>query len=142
MTSFISHLPCNKKSKITKILKLEENQFKKSIITWQNQKTKRIKHKWTRPVIFLTWYIWSKRARNLTAHKVYEIKTCSMPTRRNRKWQYQVRNMTVLDHSFLMRFVIWFCHVIMDFPNWFSSVNTSWGSSTYWKNYFCIIQCK
>ena len=37
------------------------------------------------------------------------------------KCLYQVRNMTVLVHSFLMRFVIWFCHVIMDFPNWFSS---------------------
>ena len=31
------------KSKITKILNLEENQFGKSIITWQSQKTKRIK---------------------------------------------------------------------------------------------------
>ena len=29
---------------------------------------------------------------------------------------YQVRNMTVLVHSFLMCFVIWFCHVIIDFP--------------------------
>ena len=32
-----------KKNKITKILNLEENQFGKSIITWQNQITKRIK---------------------------------------------------------------------------------------------------
>ena len=37
------------------------------------------------------------------------------------KCLHQVRNMTVLVHSFLMRFVIWFCHVIIDFPNWFSS---------------------
>ena len=44
------------KSKITKILNLEENQFGKSIITWQNQITKRIKNEWTRTVIFLTWY--------------------------------------------------------------------------------------
>ena len=44
------------KSKITKILNSEENQFGKSIITWQNQKTKRIKNEWTRTVIFLTWY--------------------------------------------------------------------------------------
>ena len=44
------------KSKITKILNSEENQFGKSIITWQNQRTKRIKNEWTRTVIFLTWY--------------------------------------------------------------------------------------
>ena len=44
------------KSKITKILNSEENQFGKSIITWQNQITKRIKNEWTRTVIFLTWY--------------------------------------------------------------------------------------
>ena len=37
------------------------------------------------------------------------------------KCLYQVRNMTVLVRSFFMRFVIWFCHVIMDFPNWLSS---------------------
>ena len=43
------------KSKITKILNSEENQFGKSIITWQNQITKRIKNEWTRTVIFLTW---------------------------------------------------------------------------------------
>ena len=34
---------------------------------------------------------------------------------------YQVRNMTVLLHSFFMCFVIWICHVIRDFPIWFSS---------------------
>ena len=44
------------KSKITKKLNSEENQFGKSIITWQNQITKRIKNEWTRTVIFLTWY--------------------------------------------------------------------------------------
>ena len=35
------------KSKITKILNSEENQFGKSIITWQNQITIRIKNEWT-----------------------------------------------------------------------------------------------
>ena len=40
-----------KKSKITKILNLEENQFGKSIITWQNQITKRIKNEWTSEII-------------------------------------------------------------------------------------------
>ena len=35
------------KSKITKILNLEEDQLGKSIITWQNQITKRIKNEWT-----------------------------------------------------------------------------------------------
>ena len=49
------------KSKITNILNLEENQFGKSIITWQNQITKRIKNEWTRTVIFLTWCRPSKK---------------------------------------------------------------------------------
>ena len=40
------------KGKITKILNLEENQFGKSIITWQNQITKRIKNEWTRTFRF------------------------------------------------------------------------------------------
>ena len=44
------------KSRITKILNLEENQFGKSIITWKNQITKRIKNEWTRTVLFLTWH--------------------------------------------------------------------------------------
>ena len=44
------------KSKITKILNLEENLIRKSINTWQNQITKHIKNEWTRTVIFLTWY--------------------------------------------------------------------------------------
>ena len=44
--------PLTVKSKITKILNSEENQFGKSIITWQNQITKRIKNEWTRTVIF------------------------------------------------------------------------------------------
>ena len=37
----------DKKSKITKKLNLEENQFGKSIITWQNQITKRIQNELT-----------------------------------------------------------------------------------------------
>ena len=47
----------SEKSKITKIRILEESQFKKSIITCQNQITKLIKNKWSRTVIFLTWYM-------------------------------------------------------------------------------------
>ena len=43
------------KSKITKILNLEEIQIGKSLITWQNQMTKHIKNEWTTTVIFLTW---------------------------------------------------------------------------------------
>ena len=38
---------CTLRSKITKILNSEENQFGKSIITWQNQIIKRIKNEWT-----------------------------------------------------------------------------------------------
>ena len=34
---FFNQFTCYEKSKITKILNLEENQFGKSIITWQNQ---------------------------------------------------------------------------------------------------------
>ena len=43
-----------KKSKITKILNLQENLIRKSIITWQNQITKHIKNEWARAVI----YVW------------------------------------------------------------------------------------
>ena len=50
----LGYIEVLEKNKITKILNSEENQFGKSIITWQNQITKPIKNEWTRGVGSLT----------------------------------------------------------------------------------------
>ena len=54
-TCWVRCVYCCVKNKISKILNPEENSVGKSLITWQNQKTKYIKQ-WTTAVIFLTWY--------------------------------------------------------------------------------------